>query len=85
MNPQTKRRPGAGAKKAPVAPVARRAAYPLPEFCYLLGGISVSQVYARAKAGDIKLIDVLGRTMGPHSEVVRLTGSDPFDAPARAA
>ena len=49
-----------------------RSAYPLNEGCHKLG-IGRTSIYAMAKAGQIKLIKIAGRTLVPHSEIERLT------------
>ena len=49
-----------------------RAAWPVNEGAYLLG-ISRVSVYELAKTGELKLLRIAGRTLIPHSEIVRLT------------
>lgn len=54
------------------APAADRSAYPVLEGAYRLG-IGRTSVYEMAKAGQIKLIKIAGRTLIPASEIERLT------------
>lgn len=49
-----------------------RAAWPINESAYVLG-ISRVSVYEFAKTGELKLLRIAGRTLVPHSEIVRLT------------
>lgn len=53
-----------------------RLAYPIPESCALLGGISRSSFFELVKNGELKTIKIAGRTLVPRSELERLTRID---------
>ncbi len=56
-------------------PQADRFAYPVNDACHALG-IKRTSLYELAKAGEIKLIKIAGRTLVPRSEIERLTKVD---------
>jgi len=49
-----------------------RLAYPIKEACHKLG-IGRTLAYALKKQGKLKTIKIAGRTLIPHSEILRLT------------
>lgn len=58
------------------APGIQRLAYTLDDAGELLGGLSRNSFYRLHSAGKLRLIKVGGRTLVPHSEIVRLLGGD---------
>lgn len=54
------------------APGIQRLAYTLEDAGELLGGLSRNSFYRLNAAGKLRLIKVGGRTLVPHSEIVRL-------------
>lgn len=54
---------------------AGKLAYRVDEACHALG-IGRTSLYELAKAGQIKLIKIAGRTLVPRSEIERLTRVD---------
>lgn len=61
-----------------------RLAYPIPESCVMLGGISRSSFFELVKNGELKTIKIAGRTLVPRSELERLTRIDTVDREAAA-
>ncbi|MFC4625527.1 helix-turn-helix domain-containing protein [Daeguia caeni] len=62
--------------KGTTAPGVQRLAYTLEDAGELLGGLSRNSFYRLNAAGKLRLIKVGGRTLVPHSEIVRLLGGD---------
>ena len=54
---------------------ADKLAYRIDEACHALG-IGRTSLYELAKAGQIKLIKIAGRSLVPRSEIERLTSVD---------
>ena len=52
-----------------------RFAYPVNDACHALG-IKRTSLYELAKAGELKLIKIAGRTLVPRSEIERLTRAE---------
>jgi len=61
---------------ATTAPATKRLAYTIEDAGELLGGLSRNSFYRLNAAGKLRLIKVGGRTLVPHSEIVRLLEGD---------
>jgi len=58
------------------APATQRLAHTIDDARELLGGISRNSIYRLNASGKLRLIKVGGRTLIPHSEIVRLLEGD---------